>query len=806
MRSMLRRGAAFSLCSRVQRAVTLQEWRRGASGWRSCIIGACAATALVVTGCSGGGSDVTVAEVNVLQDAPTVSTTATPTQVEASIPKAASDKVSTVLALGGTGSVGGSVKMPDSTTGASPMGLALDAEGNTVLAGRIENGALKFSVESTALALAKIALGPVPNGMTVSNIDEVVLESVRFAALKDAVSSALAAGQSPGVSSAVNAVAGEVAAQAALAIEARLGATRPKAFPDALAALPLPHYLYGKQGDLFAVFMENFSGPRIKNTTAIFWSVQPEGSAEIILEPADMLAVLRDRAWSALGPDGVNLPANAGKPFGLVLTQSSLSKQKNIALLVKYAVSTTAMLLVGRLDGETQDCIGPFIEAAAASDNLGFDPQRDFDVLGSLWDAAGSPNAWLTATVRCGYDEQAFKSTLRAVLRKLLVAANVAEIANDTATISSAVRQMARAGTYPVGVCTENSSPFNIVNCAVEFKADLRPMAPGAEQDIDLRALDIGGAPTALPGGLIYTALTPDVASIDGATGQVRARSVGLARFRVTEPKTEFFSEISGRVQRPVLTPSSATINPGQTLTLALESPDGGPILVSRGGTVGFTSSNASVARVQQFSIGSGALISAGSTPGSAMITAADLQNNWQATSTVNAVPVPTCLFNPQSYKTILSTLTSVGKIEVEATLCDGQIRAGKTYRLDELVAFRIISPGQFGAICVLPSSSPNHSFLGTLATGWLGIGRICTGLYGSPPSTPCNLGDLGLSDVSVRVTRDATRPDGEILGTLGFWFELWTADLAPFPGRGDIRCYQQRSGDVLFSGRPIVN
>jgi len=144
---------------------------------------ACACLLLgLLAGCGGGGSSE-----------PRAATGPGVVSFDAALPQSARAAIVELVSPSGSTPAGGSIPATDLESGRSLV-FALDAAGNIRLAGTVEGADTVLSVDSTALALVKIALGKTQSKQQDAALSSAIVQLPAFARLRQALATSIDSG------------------------------------------------------------------------------------------------------------------------------------------------------------------------------------------------------------------------------------------------------------------------------------------------------------------------------------------------------------------------------------------------------------------------------------------------------------------------------------------------------------------------------------------------------------------------------------------------------------------------------------
>lgn len=571
------------------------------------------AAALFLSGCGGGGGTA-VTTGPAPASAPSVAVVASPTEtivtLDATVSAASRNAIVEIVSPFGSAATG-AVLAARTAAGAEAMLFGMDAQSNIVVAGFTEATASTLGADSTALALARILMGPIPQGLTPPQVNVEIRAAAEYPRLVERVTSALAAGQPPAKNVNVLQSVATVLSQSAGPIVDRLptslGRERPQQIDSNRAKPPLPFTVVAPTGWIAGIYITG-GQVNVLNGTPIEWTARTEthlgapipnpqggaaGAAQNAvllppLSPVDAIGIaLSKLAPPWFGPNGTAMPDDGGRAFDLIVAHDRNARRKN--LLTVYSAALAQVLEA------SAPCAVELAEAYLGADRLiALADEPTFDkVLDSLRSSTVSAliDGFNPVVVSGMTKECASAFTVRravAISKMLLGSLNVYYDAYKVVTASAdAAWLLARTyatalhwNTPParVGVCQSPNvlGALQVANCAatLEFVDAPLLLATGAIFTPRIRARDVAKAPTGLPSGLEFTSEGPPLV-IDIANGEMKTDGFGSVKVGVVDPATNAKGEMVVGIVGAQVTPAAVTLEVNETRTLALQDSTG---------------------------------------------------------------------------------------------------------------------------------------------------------------------------------------------------------------------------------------
>ncbi len=518
------------------------------------------------SGGSGGNSGTTP---NVTQLRPSVST---------DVDAAAGSRIRGLISTVGTSAdFGSGVAIAVSTpTGETPV-VAVDGDGNLLLAALVPTGSTSAALgaESTALLLIRIAAGKVDSPAAANDLNSAIRGAASFPQLTQAVRDAVGSGSSPIESADVLALLartladarGATSSNAVSRVRAQARVINPLA-PTALPKEVIPDPLAGG----VSIRTASGSAVRLRNDTLVPWAV----------------TVVTDNGAT---------PSNQLLPAGQELTFSVRGSSTGYNVLVEQDAETAA-LEMNAFVASTLEVVQMWAPLPLTGCSGGLNRVIQTTIAGkpptlSSW--LSDVRAISSSFEGCLGFGQLFGQAVSLALKlmKLVdVVGNVIDTRSWVDFIRSADYFWNVSGI--AGVCLSPSSGA-IVDCPVTFQfAESRVSAArGASfKPVIASILSASGSTVpvdpALP--LRYQA-SGSVVEVDQVSGQTTIPSSAplgtAADVRVEEPWSGGTGQFAVVVSHPTVTPSAATLRSNGTadrVTLSITNEDGGPIVMPTSG------------------------------------------------------------------------------------------------------------------------------------------------------------------------------------------------------------------------------
>lgn len=542
--------------------------------------------------------------------APTFHTTVMESKIvlDPTLPPTVIGAVSKVVSPFQEGKPGTIIAIPSSGGNGDTLVFAMDAQDNVLLAAKTADTSTVLSVESTAVAFVRMALGGIPDQISPSQLNTDIRTTAAFSRLTSSISAALAVPSGPAADASVQSTVGDVLVELGPVLASRLAAAQRATKPILLATLqyypsvisPFPYSLTNSGADRVEITNANYL---VSNQSLITYSLISTASpTEILLEGTPAT----DRLIGNLKT--TTLPNNGGRGFNVTVGQTDASKQANV-----IAISSDILAnLISEILGEQKS-----IACLIAAEKAFLLPKDIAPVVQSPSVAAFGTLLYNSATAE----------NVRSIIKGCVDLSNNADIAiaftkayigistgyyeakaalNGTGTLIELVQFKSAVNRAPItnGVCeTSNLNGPAIVNCAMGFKFDPEPqMTVGQTLTPNVVAVDRNGVRTALPAHLQFSSMNPDLATVDPDTGAVTAVKDGFALIRITDPSTGQYSAAEvriGPIQGAIL-PSMPFVAVGGTLQLTARFTDSNGNVISPPSALLWSSVAENVAHIDQ--------------------------------------------------------------------------------------------------------------------------------------------------------------------------------------------------------------
>jgi hypothetical protein len=592
-------------------------------------------------------------------------------QLDPSLPSSVGSLIASVVSPSGNGKL--TDRIPISTAGRSGESIliALDANGDIVLASMASSESVTLSSDSTAIAFARLLLGPLPNGKTGADVATALRADQHYATLVASIAHSLSAKTTPSTDSNV--------IDNLITVTSDLAPTFVQSAPSARAmsvATPTATPPFTLVSGVLSVQITG-SGPGgivVSNSMPIQWSVSTfnvtgNPLATQLLDAAPLSAPL---------PTSAVLPAD-DRGLTVVVQQTSATRAQNLADVETFLLQTVLEFLpvsncdTAKIASATKGIVETGLEGSSA---ISYEQG-----LGLFKGAFSAPDV-LTLVAQCSSLSIAkfLQSVDKLVTGVMEVKAVVTE--GVPAAVKGSFLAIYWGTNKPYGVC--ETYYWQIVSCATayEFTPPFIALAPTATQTVDLEGLGATGN-VDVPAGLVFTPYPPDVASVaadptNPGTITVSADNVGTTIYEVKDLATGAKGDLNVVVMNPVISPPSATVAPGATFHFSLIDPlqldaQGNPVLITMPKLASWsvTGPAASEVTVLAGTQNNNVILSIPSDawPGSATVTVVD-QNNLGfgsqsvATVTINdAMPSVTLTLNPPSLPATVGAVTMTATI-----------------------------------------------------------------------------------------------------------------------------------------------
>ena len=564
--------------------------------------------ALVLTACNGGGNSESSNNGSSKVDLATLDISVT---LDQTLPLTTSLAITKIVSPLGAVQPGFAVTIPINKE-ADTLVIALNGKDQLVLASMASSSSAVLSFDSTALALCRIALGRLPEGLNADQVNQSIRGTGGFPGLVSLVASAGESGVSPVNSSAVTDSVIEVLSETTGAFSALLSGLKEANRAVATQRLaesniaPFPFTLIPDTGGLYSVYIK---GGRVDvvNSMQIAWDAYSSISPGILVElpPINTSTSIRGYAspWNASAP--MVIPGNNGKGFNLTLVQTEQTRIRNVGVVMKeFALFLNEMLTIKNIAPDP--CQRSFTEELILPNNFNYlgaqdkaDSFKDY-----LANITLDPNSIHTAISSCIADskakEQAFNNLARFaravgdIVTKIAVTPKVYDAVGFASTTAQLLKYWNTSNTVSVCESAIPNQPFevsNVISCVASFEFEPKnpAMLMGSDFDPTVIAKDVKGQITGLPANLSFTALTPTIVKADPnawriKTGGLFGSGSVIVQDQFSGASSEYFVDVvEGRIQ-----PGTLNLDIGTAGNFEAVSPDGRPVISRSSGAVWF--------------------------------------------------------------------------------------------------------------------------------------------------------------------------------------------------------------------------
>lgn len=568
----------------------------------------CIFLALVLTACNGGGDSQSS---NSSSRKVELATLDMSVALDPTLPLTASSAITKIISPLGGAQPGVAVTIPINEK-ADTLAIALNNKDQLVLASMASSSSSILSFDSTALALCRIALGRLPEGLSSDQVNQAIREAREFPGLVSLVASAGESGVSPLDSSAVVDSIIEVLSETTGAFSALLSGlketNRPVATPRLVESniAPFPFTLVLDTGGLYSVYIK---GGRIDvvNSMQISWDAYSSISPGLLVElpPSNTLTSIRGYGSPWNGSASTVIPGNNGKGFNLTLVQTQQTRVRNVQLIIReFALFLNEMLALRNVAPDP--CQHLFAEELI--------PPNDFRHFGAqdkpdsfknyLASITLDPTSAYRAISSCLADskgkEQAvnnlprFARVIGDITTKIAAVPKVYDAVGLTSTTAQLLKYW--NASHTVSVCesaipSQHIEVSNVISCVASFEFEPKnaAMLMGSDFDVTVIAKDVKGQTTGLPANLSFTAPTPTIVKVDPKTGRIKTGGLFgsgsvIVQDQFTGASNEYLVDVvDGRIQ-----PSTLNLAIGTEGNFQAVSPDGRPVISRRSGAVWF--------------------------------------------------------------------------------------------------------------------------------------------------------------------------------------------------------------------------
>jgi hypothetical protein len=533
------------------------------------------------TGTARANLDIAV---NCVIDAPTSITAAV--SIDAGVPAAAASKIQNFTTPLSSSNVAADLEVAWGPGGSMGDVLALDADGEIVLAAVGESRTIALSAQTTAVALTRFMMYPVNESIGTAELTAAIRQTNAFSTLVDVINDSLGAGTtlstSPDIALAINRVIAQLpeSVREPAAAKGMRAPVREIATPR---VTQVPYKLF--ESGLFFVLISGGhvgGGPTIANFTPIVWQITTEAAGgEVVCGTASECGVLERLKV------GQDVPGNNGA-LNVTLSQSDATREDNVRALVTQVISrmltavlpdegcgeqvTSAMLSPGNLfAAHNQRTPEAFVEAM---NEVTLD-----QVKGGLETAALECLDRLDQT----RISQGILAGLKLAAKRLSLIITGIEIADFGVSAYYTVRYWDFTP-VTVGMCMSNGA---LGACAesVEFvtpEVFYGPRAEGIPPALDFR--DGLGKRIFPATDLRYNSLDSNIAIFDDESGTIVAgETPGIAHITARDGITGLVAALKVNVVVPEVSPASTNVFPGGMLQVELQHSSADQLVLSEG-------------------------------------------------------------------------------------------------------------------------------------------------------------------------------------------------------------------------------
>jgi hypothetical protein len=576
---------------------------------------------------SGNNADVMI---NCVAASPFQTTNAAVT-IDGSVPSTVTQAIVTLVSPAGMANFGSALPVSSAPTNWECLIYAVDANDNIVLAAMATSDTVVLSADSTALALVRLVLGPLPSGLNANDVNVAIRATSDYAALVAAITQSLQSGAtdtaSTPVLTATNLVATELPSGVLSQFAGGIAGTRQQVkalSPPTTTQAPFTLLPLGSESVVLTGAASDYS-IEVLNGMPIAWgfassdfdggpicqagkSAGANGACAVVVPGAGVGQQLIDLYATLVGGSASSLfsqevPADGGTPFYLTLVQNSESRGANVVQIVKDVVSyALTAATAGTANAAAGQCVDSLVETFMPSGELGAlvaDPSpssfedylqaipKEFTVqtiTGELGKCLGpSPAPSTHGMPQYVRITAIFFNKLGTWVTKNIGAAIKA--ANTTLQVGLTIEYWNYMGPPgpKFGVCEGSGT---IVSCAASFQFNPSSllMSPGAVAKVALSAQDANNQATAVPNDTTVLPDDPSVATVSGGLSALTITAqLGVGRSTniiADEVATGAMGTLPVTVVLPTMQPTSATVSPGQSVTLTLADSNGNPVIV----------------------------------------------------------------------------------------------------------------------------------------------------------------------------------------------------------------------------------
>jgi hypothetical protein len=558
--------------------------------------------------------------------------TSTVVSIDPNLPSATTSGIAQVVTPVDSGALGSSLKIATVGSPGETMVMALNANGDILLAALVTDYQTQLSADSTALALTRVLIGPLDPTASTSAINAQIRSTNEYANLVTLISTLVGGGSAPSSSNAVFQSMNSVIAQLYGSLNPSHSAANAARKIKSLASPSVPKAPYtllswsGANTALQSIQLVGITGSGdavVTNGTSIAWSASatstdtgapfcapgPDGGCETVLTAASLFKQLAIVTGTVpVSYTQVEVPAT-NTAYNFTLQQTALSEVTNTVQVAKdFAQFGVSITLEGADPGKLVTCTSNLIDAALPASAV---------AAAILNQSPGALQTYIRSALKDAIFSTSGFATVAACIGPVPIQPNdgffgalgafVFNFGNFVANSSSQIAASAGFGfelgqflyyigpnfePVAVGIClgTPPNGAFGIVDCAksLTFNPSTLYMAPTATGSAPaITAVGTVTATTLVPTDLIWT-IVPAVADIDQTANNITATASASSTPAVvtaTSPSTSATGSFQVFVVDPILTPSALavdTTSSAQTVTVALLGPNENPIVLPK--------------------------------------------------------------------------------------------------------------------------------------------------------------------------------------------------------------------------------
>jgi hypothetical protein len=462
------------------------------------------------------------------------------------------------------------------------LALAINGKGELILAAAVLSPVTEFSSESTASALARLALGPVGFDFSATQIDNAARSTPSFGSLVVALGEGMTTGVSVAENSVATTVLVSVASELAKALESLRPKTAQQILIDQKRTLSLETPRVGREGGPLPFTLESLSvGPAtlpvrlsqledtrvvVSNTLPVYFAIDVEDTkGNRIANPVELPMSRFDlTALFQLGRTGVerSFAVSGDKYFNLRLRQTVATKAKTWRTLWISALATAVGNRLSKPECSISGALAPSVEKLISDSVPDEDSVFLFDLLSNArfitelvslipttcYVSADKIERRIFAFV--GVFSKVFLQPISAIDHGTLIAEGI---------IASYYSLFVNDKIF--GVCRDVGR--RLVNCVkkFDFNPDVAYAGPNSRlyPERDVIPIDTYNNRTGMPAGVTYSiSASPSVVR---ALDQFGTSSVpGEATIGILEPETMAEGSLLVKVVNPVLSPSRVIV------------------------------------------------------------------------------------------------------------------------------------------------------------------------------------------------------------------------------------------------------